>query len=62
MLEVKIAYESLPANQRVAVALHLHLGYSVGETAQLMGAPVETVRSRLKVGRERLRLAMEDAS
>ena len=60
MTELRIAYESLPADQRAAVALHLHYGYSVAETADIVGAPVETVRSRLRLGRERIRQALED--
>ena len=62
MSELRIAYEALPADQRAAIALHLHLGYSVAETAEIVGAPVETVRSRLRLGRERLRRQLEDAS
>jgi RNA polymerase sigma-70 factor, ECF subfamily len=60
MIALRIAFERLPADQRVAVALHLHLGYSVAETADLVGAPAETVRSRLRVGRDRLRAALEE--
>ena len=62
MSELRIAYEALPADQRAAIALHLHLGYSVVETADIVGAPVETVRSRLRLGRERLRRQLEEAS
>ena len=62
MTELRMAFESLPADQRAAIALHVHLGYSVAETADVVGAPVETVRSRLRVGRERLRNLLEDAS
>jgi RNA polymerase sigma-70 factor (ECF subfamily) len=62
MSELRIAYEALPADQRAAIALHLHLGYSVAETAEIVGAPIETVRSRLRLGRERLRRQLEEAS
>ena len=62
LTELRLAYEMLPADQRAAIALHLHLGYSVAETADIVGAPVETVRSRLRLGRERLRRQLEDAS
>ena len=57
---LRLAYEGLPADQRVAIALHLHYGYSVAQTAAIVGAPAETVRSRLRVGRERLRSALEE--
>lgn len=57
------AFRTLPVEQRAACVLHLHLGYPVTETAELMGAPVETTRSRLRVARRRLRaeLTEEDA-
>ena len=58
--DLRLAYEALPADQRAAVALHLHYGYSVAETAEIVDAPVETVRSRLRVARERLRTALEE--
>ena len=57
---LRTAFESLSAEQRAAIALHLHLGYSVAETAQIVEAPVETVRSRLRLGRQRLRDAMRE--
>ena len=59
-LALRLAFEGLPANQRAAIALHLHYGYSVAETARLVDAPVETVRSRIRAGREVLRHALED--
>ncbi len=58
--DLRVAYEALPAEQRAAIALHLHYGYSVAETAEIVGAPVETVRSRLRVAREHLRHALEE--
>jgi RNA polymerase sigma-70 factor (ECF subfamily) len=58
--ELRIAYEALPADLRAPVALHLHLGYSVAETAEIVGAPLETVRWRLRVARDRLRRALEE--
>jgi RNA polymerase sigma-70 factor, ECF subfamily len=57
---LRLAFESLPASQRAAIALHLHYGYSVAETARLVDAPVETVRSRIRAGRDLLRHALED--
>jgi RNA polymerase sigma-70 factor (ECF subfamily) len=50
-----VAFRSLPAEQRAVVALHLYEGYPVDETARLMGASVETTRSRLRLARQRLR-------
>jgi RNA polymerase sigma-70 factor (ECF subfamily) len=52
---IRIAFESLPAAQRAVVALHLYAGYSMPETAEIVGASLETVRSRLRLARARLR-------
>lgn len=49
------AFRRLPVEQRAVIALHLYAGYSVDETARLMGARLETTRSRLRLARERLR-------
>lgn len=55
------AFGRLSAEQRAVVSLHLHAGYSVEETAGLVGAPLETVRSRLRLARAKLRSElMED--
>jgi RNA polymerase sigma-70 factor, ECF subfamily len=58
MHDLRAAYVALPADQRAVVALHLHLGYSIAETAEVVGAPAETVRSRLRLAKQRLRQAM----
>jgi RNA polymerase sigma-70 factor (ECF subfamily) len=52
---LRAAFDRLPAEQRAAIVLHMHVGYSLEETARLVSAPVETVRSRLRLGKERLR-------
>ncbi len=56
---LRAAYQRLSADHRAVVALHLHLGYSVAETASIVGAPDETVRSRLRLARARLRRELE---
>jgi RNA polymerase sigma-70 factor (ECF subfamily) len=62
-LALAAAFRTLPVAQRAAVVLHLHLGYSVAETAGLTGASVETTRSRLRLARRRLRAELsEEAS
>ena len=61
LTELKAAYATLSAEQRAVVALHLYAGYSVAETAEVVDAPVETVRSRLRLARQRLRLELEVA-
>lgn len=57
--ELKQAYARLSAEQRAVVALHLYAGYSVAETAEAVGAPIETVRSRLRLARQHLRIELE---
>jgi RNA polymerase sigma-70 factor (ECF subfamily) len=57
---IKVAFGRLSAEQRAVVALHLHAGYTVSETAAMVGAPDETVRSRLRLARQRLRHELEE--
>ena len=60
-LALRTAFKQLPPEQRAVVALHLHLGYTVAETAALVGAPDETVRSRLRLAKQRLRRELEES-
>jgi RNA polymerase sigma-70 factor (ECF subfamily) len=55
---LRMVVDGLSAPQRAVVVLHLHAGYSVDETAELLGVPRETVRSRLRLARARLRDAL----
>ena len=55
MTALRIAFEQLSPDHRAAVVLHLYMGYPVAETAAMLGARTETVRSRLRLARERLR-------
>ena len=50
----------LSPDHRAVIALHLHAGYSVEETAQVLGVPFDTVRSRLRAARDRLRREMAE--
>lgn len=52
---LRMAFEQLSPDHRAAVVLHIYMGYPVAATADMLGAPLETVRSRLRVARERLR-------
>ena len=45
----------LPEAQAEALALHLMLGHSIEEVAAAVGAPGNTVRSRIRLGKEALR-------
>jgi RNA polymerase sigma factor (sigma-70 family) len=59
-LALAAALRSLGVEQRAACVLHLYAGYSVAETAQHMGASVETTRSRLRLARKRLRTELSE--
>ncbi len=54
--DLQTAWLALPVAQRAIVALHLYAGYTVAEAADMVGVPVETARSRLRLARERLRV------
>lgn len=55
LIALRLALGRLSADHRAVIALHLHEGYSVDETARLLGVPFDTVRSRLRAARARLR-------
>lgn len=57
---LRLAFEHLSPAHRAVVVLHLHAGYTVDETAAIVAAPRETVRSRLRTAREHLRKALEE--
>lgn len=50
----------LSPEHRAVIALHLHAGYSVEETARILEVPFDTVRSRLRAAREHLRRDMAE--
>jgi RNA polymerase sigma-70 factor (ECF subfamily) len=49
------ALDGFPEEQRVALVLHYMVGLSVPELADKLGVPFETVRSRLRIGMQKLR-------
>jgi len=56
--EVVILREALgrlSPDHRAVIALHLHEGYTVEETSRVLDVPFDTVRSRLRAARGRLR-------
>jgi RNA polymerase sigma-70 factor (ECF subfamily) len=61
-VSLRAAFGRLSPDHRAVVALHLHAGYSVAETADLVGAPIETVRSRLRNAKARLRIELGEVS
>ena len=59
MAAMRSAFQKLSTDQRTVVTLHLYAGYSVAETAEIVGVPLETVRSRLRLARQKLRDNLE---
>lgn len=57
---LRAAFRRLSPEQRAVVVLHLYCGYTVAETAGIVGAPDETVRSRLRLGRQQMRGELEE--
>ena len=49
------ALEALPDPQAEALALHFLFDHTVVEIAGMVGVPQETVRSRLRLGKQALR-------
>lgn len=56
--ELAAALDRLPTDQRESLVLHFALGMTVPEIAEIAAAPVETVRSRLRLGKAALREAL----
>ena len=52
------AFDGLPADQRIALALHYALDLSVPQVAAALSVPEGTVKSRIHAGIERLRVAL----
>ena len=57
--QLRHGFERLTPDQRTIVVLRLYLGLSVEETADTLGIPVGTAKSRLHYATEALRLALE---
>lgn len=51
--------DTLPEAQRTALVLHHVLGMTVPEIATELGVPLETVRSRLKQGKDQLKRRLD---
>lgn len=50
-----VLLQKLSSDRRTAVVLHHVQGYDLSEISELTGAPVNTVRDRLRIGRAQLR-------
>lgn len=53
------ALDTLPERMRAAVALHHYAGLTVPQTAQAMGTSENTIKTQLRDGMARLRLALD---
>lgn len=62
MAILREALGRLSPDHRAVIALHLYAGYSVDETARVLQVPFDTVRSRLRAARERLRRELAEAT
>lgn len=56
------ALDALPDDQRHAVVLHHVTGLSAPELAEELGVPLETARSRLRLGMRKLREAIDQGA
>ena len=62
MATLRVALGRLSPDHRAVVALHLYAGHSVEQTADILQIPFDTVRSRLRAARERLRREMAEVT
>jgi len=58
---LRVAFQQISPEHRAVVVLHMHFGYTVAETAAMVGVPDETVRSRLRLAKQRLRRELEES-
>lgn len=58
---LRAAFQKISPEHRAVVVLHMHFGYTVAETAAMVGVPDETVRSRLRLAKQRLRRELEES-
>jgi RNA polymerase sigma-70 factor (ECF subfamily) len=56
--QVAAHLDDLPTEQREALVLHFTAGMTIPEIAEMTGAPQETVRSRIRLGKAALRSAL----
>lgn len=56
--EVRAALMALPEEQRTPIALAFFDGYPYAEVAEVLGLPEGTVKSRIRAGMARLKLAL----
>ena len=57
---LRAAVQALPEKYSAVIHLYYYEGYSIKETAKLLGVPAPTVGTRLARGRERLRQLLKE--
>jgi RNA polymerase sigma-70 factor (ECF subfamily) len=57
---VKDAVQRLQETHRLPIVLHYYLDLTVEETAEVLGIPAGTVKSRLHSGRKKIKIIMEE--
>lgn len=57
---LRLLLDELPASQAETLTLRVIFGHSLAEIAAMTGAPLNTVRSRLRLAKEALRRRIED--
>src|SRR5436309_4050114 len=60
--EVRAALEQLPTAQRLALTLHYFEDLRYEDIAEVMGLPLNTVKSHIRRGKERLALALSESA
>ena len=58
-MDVQTALEALPEKYRLCVALHHLDGYTVPDIARMLRLPQSTVKSRIRIGIEKMRKMLE---
>lgn len=61
-LQIRMALDALPQEQRVVLMLGVVEGFTCKEIAEMLSLPIGTVMSRLSRGRARLRGALDEST
>ena len=59
---MRVALESLPADQCQVIELAYFGGFSHSEIAELLGTPIGTIKGRMRLGLEKMRNALAGAT
>ena len=57
--EIRAALEELPPDQSRVIELAFYGGYTHSEIAELLGAPIGTIKGRMRLGMEKMRTSLE---